>query len=52
MISDVISEDLTKTFRFCNEAIVRADFESDVKVAAFYPRITRFRDIRYIYSNF
>jgi indolepyruvate ferredoxin oxidoreductase alpha subunit len=37
MISDVISEDKTKAFLFCNEAIVRAALESDVKVVAFYP---------------
>ncbi|MHA2398211.1 MAG: thiamine pyrophosphate-dependent enzyme [Promethearchaeota archaeon] len=37
MISDVISEEKTKAFLFCNEAIVRAALESDVKVVAFYP---------------
>ena len=37
MISDVISNDLSKAFLFCNEAIVRAALESDVKVVAFYP---------------
>ncbi|MFX1281220.1 MAG: thiamine pyrophosphate-dependent enzyme, partial [Promethearchaeota archaeon] len=37
MISDVISEDKTKAFLFCNEAIVRAALEADVKVVAFYP---------------
>ncbi|MHA2393368.1 MAG: thiamine pyrophosphate-dependent enzyme, partial [Promethearchaeota archaeon] len=37
MISDVISEDKTKAFLFCNEAIVRAAIESEVKVVAFYP---------------
>lgn len=37
MISDVISEDKSKAFLFCNEAIVRAALESDVKVVAFYP---------------
>ena len=37
MISDVISEDKTNAFLFCNEAIVRAALESDVKVVAFYP---------------
>ena len=37
MISDVISKDKTKAFLFCNEAIVRAALESDVKVVAFYP---------------
>jgi indolepyruvate ferredoxin oxidoreductase alpha subunit len=37
MISDLISEDKTKAFLFCNEAIVRAALESDVKVVAFYP---------------
>ncbi len=37
MISDVISRDKSKAFLFCNEAIVRAALESDVKVVAFYP---------------
>jgi len=37
MISDVISKNKTKAFLFCNEAIVRAALESDVKVVAFYP---------------
>ncbi|MHA2340078.1 MAG: thiamine pyrophosphate-dependent enzyme [Candidatus Hodarchaeales archaeon] len=37
MISDVISNDKSKAFLFCNEAIVRAALESDVKVVAFYP---------------
>jgi indolepyruvate ferredoxin oxidoreductase alpha subunit len=37
MITDVISEDKSKAFLFCNEAIVRAALESDVKVVAFYP---------------
>ncbi|MFW9877799.1 MAG: thiamine pyrophosphate-dependent enzyme [Candidatus Thorarchaeota archaeon] len=37
MLSDVISENKTKAFLFCNEAIVRAALESDVKVVAFYP---------------
>ncbi|MFX1323912.1 MAG: thiamine pyrophosphate-dependent enzyme [Promethearchaeota archaeon] len=37
MISDVISENKSKAFLFCNEAIVRAALESDVKVVAFYP---------------
>lgn len=37
MIQDVISEDKSKAFLFCNEAIVRAALESDVKVVAFYP---------------
>jgi len=37
MISDVISKDKSKAFLFCNEAIVRAALESDVKVVAFYP---------------
>ena len=37
MIADVISNDKKKAFLFCNEAIVRAALESDVKVVAFYP---------------
>ncbi|MFW9823459.1 MAG: thiamine pyrophosphate-dependent enzyme [Candidatus Thorarchaeota archaeon] len=37
MISDVISIDKPKAFLFCNEAIVRAALESDVKIVAFYP---------------
>lgn len=37
MISDVISKDKSKAFLFCNEAIVRAALESDVKIVAFYP---------------
>ncbi|MHA2283079.1 MAG: thiamine pyrophosphate-dependent enzyme [Promethearchaeota archaeon] len=37
MISDVISREKSKAFLFCNEAIVRAALESDVKVVAFYP---------------
>ncbi|NVM31057.1 MAG: indolepyruvate ferredoxin oxidoreductase subunit alpha [Candidatus Helarchaeota archaeon] len=37
MISDVTSEEKEKAFLFCNEAIVRAALESDVKVVAFYP---------------
>ena len=37
MIQDVISEEKSKAFLFCNEAIVRAALESDVKVVAFYP---------------
>lgn len=37
MISDVVSEEKTRAFLFCNEVIVRAALESDVKVVAFYP---------------
>ena len=37
MLADVISDDLSKAFLFCNEAIVRAALEADVKVVAFYP---------------
>jgi indolepyruvate ferredoxin oxidoreductase alpha subunit len=37
MITDVITNDKSKAFLFCNEAIVRAALESDVKVVAFYP---------------
>ncbi|MHA1912792.1 MAG: thiamine pyrophosphate-dependent enzyme [Promethearchaeota archaeon] len=37
MITDVITKDKTKAFLFCNEAIVRAALESDVKIVAFYP---------------
>ncbi|MHA2196680.1 MAG: indolepyruvate ferredoxin oxidoreductase subunit alpha, partial [Promethearchaeota archaeon] len=37
MISEVISENKESAFLFCNEAIVRAALESDVKVVAFYP---------------
>ncbi|MFX0021075.1 MAG: thiamine pyrophosphate-dependent enzyme [Candidatus Hermodarchaeota archaeon] len=37
MIKDVISENKTRAFLFCNEAIVRGALESDVKVVAFYP---------------
>jgi indolepyruvate ferredoxin oxidoreductase alpha subunit len=37
LIQDVISKDKPKAFLFCNEAIVRAALESDVKVVAFYP---------------
>jgi len=37
MIADVISNHKKKAFLFCNEAIVRAALESDVKVVAFYP---------------
>jgi len=37
MISDIISEDESQAFLFCNEAIVRGALESDVKVVAFYP---------------
>ncbi|MFX1571464.1 MAG: thiamine pyrophosphate-dependent enzyme [Promethearchaeota archaeon] len=37
MISDVISNKKSNAFLFCNEAIVRAALESDVKVVAFYP---------------
>ena len=37
MISDVISKDKTRAFLFCNEAIVRAALEADVKIVAFYP---------------
>ncbi|MFW9867398.1 MAG: thiamine pyrophosphate-dependent enzyme [Candidatus Thorarchaeota archaeon] len=37
MITDVISDDKNKAFLFCNEAIVRAALESDVKIVAFYP---------------
>ncbi|MFX1415044.1 MAG: thiamine pyrophosphate-dependent enzyme [Promethearchaeota archaeon] len=37
MIRDVISEDESQAFLFCNEAIVRGALESDVKIVAFYP---------------
>ncbi|MFX1480694.1 MAG: thiamine pyrophosphate-dependent enzyme [Promethearchaeota archaeon] len=37
MISDVISDGKRKAFLFCNEAIVRAALEADVKIVAFYP---------------
>ncbi len=37
MIQDVVTEEKSQAFLFCNEAIVRGALESDVKVVAFYP---------------
>ncbi|MBY8992181.1 MAG: indolepyruvate ferredoxin oxidoreductase subunit alpha [Candidatus Lokiarchaeota archaeon] len=53
MIQDVISEDKSKAFLFCNEAIVRAALESDVKVVAFYPGspVSEILDTFYRISN-